>query len=200
MSKHAMPSNAYTNALRGNLPVPAGGTERLVFQAFMVFCMVACMVTFNWLLHTSQPSLAAFWQILYEYPLTFVIAFCIRTLVANPFVGRITTALVPQNLSGFRRTVVMALINVGTMVAIMTFFGVLLSNGPVRFTWLEYLNNLPVAYVMAFAINLLVVGPFVKIAYTHVIGPGMPIVRSKTSKLRHAFISFMLRAFANKGE
>lgn len=200
MPKHVIHSNAYTDTLQGRLPVPTSGTERLAFQTLMVFCMVTCMVTFNWLLHTPHPTPGAFSQILYEYPLTFVIALCIRTLVANPFVGHITTALVPQNLAGFKRTVVMTSINVGTMVTIMTFFGVLISNASGGFTWFEYITSLPIAYVVAFTINLLAVGPFVKIVYAHAIKPGMFFAHSKVTKLRRTFISFMLRIFANKGE
>ena len=70
MSLHAvrpLPDNAYTRALRGAVPVPAGGKDKLAFQVLMVFCMVPCMVTLNWLIHASDRSLAAFSEVLYEY-------------------------------------------------------------------------------------------------------------------------------------
>ena len=86
MSLHAvrpLPDNAYTRALRGAVPVPAGGKDKLAFQVLMVFCMVTCMVTLNWLIHASDRSLATFSEVLYEYPLTFIAALFVRTVVAR---------------------------------------------------------------------------------------------------------------------
>ncbi|MRZ30590.1 hypothetical protein GKD08_17820, partial [Paeniclostridium sordellii] len=166
MSLHAvrpLPDNAYTRALRGAVPVPAGGKDKLAFQVLMVFCMVTCMVTLNWLIHASDRSLAAFSEVLYEYPLTFIAALFVRTVVANPLVGRLARAVVPAGLAGFRRTVAMTLVNVSVMVTFMTFFGVLISNGPAGFTWLAYAESLPLSYLLAFSVNLLAVGPFVKV-------------------------------------
>ena len=125
----SLSNNAYFRALRGAVPVPAAGREKLAFQMLMVLCMVVCMVTLNWLLHTPDLTPNGFSQALYEYPLTFTIAFIVRTLIANPLVEHIMHAVIPATLSGLKRTVVLTLINVGIMVTIMTFFGVIISNG-----------------------------------------------------------------------
>ena len=187
MSLHAvrpLPDNAYTRALRGAVPVPAGGKDKLAFQVLMVFCMVTCMVTLNWLIHASDRSLAAFSEVLYEYPLTFVAALFVRTVVTNPLVGRLARAVVPAGLAGFRRTVAMTLVNVSVMVTFMTFFGVLISNGPAGFTWLAYAESLPLSYLLAFSVNLLAVGPFVKVAYAAAVKPGLLWASEKAAELR----------------
>lgn len=189
MSLHAvrpLPDNAYTRALRGAVPVPAGGKDKLAFQVLMVFCMVTCMVTLNWLIHASDRSLAAFSEVLYEYPLTFIAALFVRTVVANPLVGRLARAVVPAGLAGFRRTVAMTLVNVSVMVTFMTFFGVLISNGPAGFTWLAYAESLPLSYLLAFSVNLLAVGPFVKVAYAAAVKPGLLWASEKAAELRAA--------------
>ena len=116
------------------------------------------MVTLNWLIHASDRSLAAFSEVLYEYSLTFVAALFVRTVVTNPLVGRLARAVVPAGLAGFRRTVAMTLVNVSVMVTFMTFFGVLISNGPAGFTWLAYAESLPLSYLLAFSV--LFVGTF----------------------------------------
>ena len=203
MSLHvarSLPDNAYTRALRGAVPVPAGGKDKLAFQTLMVFCMVTCMVTINWLLHASEITWAAYAQALYEYPLTFAAAFCVRLFVANPIVARVVPAVVPSDLVGFKRTVAMTLVNVVSMVTFMTFFGVLISNGPAGFTWLAYAEGLPVSLVLAFAVNLLAVGPFVKIAYAYAVRPGLARLREKIGEARAAARSLVPSVLADKGE
>ncbi len=203
MSLHAvrpLPDNAYTRALRGAVPVPAGGKDKLAFQVLMVFCMVTCMVTLNWLIHASDRSLAAFSEVLYEYPLTFVAALFVRTVVANPLVGRLARAVVPAGLAGFRRTVAMTLVNVSVMVTFMTFFGVLISNGPAGFTWLAYAESLPLSYLLAFSVNLLAVGPFVKVAYAAAVKPGLLWASEKAAELRAAARAAIPRTLFGRGE
>lgn len=203
MSLHdvcTLPDNAYTRALRGALPVPTGGLAKLAFQTLMVFCMVTCMVTINWLLHTSDLSLSAYTQVLYEYPLTFAAALCVRMFVANPLVGRIVRATVPVHLVGIKRTLAMTLINVSTMVTFMTFFGVLISNGVDGFTWLAYGESLPLSFALAFAVNLLVVGPFVKIVFTGALKPGFLWVSEKATELGAAVRAARPRALFDRGE
>ena len=203
MSLHAvrpLPDNAYTRALRGAVPVPAGGKDKLAFQVLMVFCMVTCMVTLNWLIHASDRSSAAFSEVLYEYPLTFVAALFVRTVVANPLVGRLARAVVPASLAGFRRTVAMTLVNVSVMVTFMTFFGVLISNGPAGFTWLAYAESLPLSYLLAFSVNLLAVGPFVKVAYTAAVRPGLLWASEKAAEVRAAIRTAIPRTLFGRGE
>ncbi len=197
---HALSKNAYLRALRGAVAVPSEGKQKLVFQIMMVFCMVTCMVTCNWLIHTSQPSLFAFSQILYEYPLTFAIALFVRTVVANPIVAGLAKALVPAMLSGFKRTLAMTAVNVATMATIMTFFGVLISNGPFEFTWLSYLESLPTSYALAFFINLLAVGPFVKIIHARFVTPQLPHMREKAVSTYATVRAFIPKVLAGKGE
>lgn len=188
----SLPNNAYLRALRGAVPIPATGREKLAFQALMVFCMVVCMVTLNWLLHTPDLSPNGFSQALYEYPLTFIIAFVVRTLIANPLVEHIVRAVVPTTLAGLKRTVALTLINVGIMVTIMTFFGVIISNGPAQFSWLGYAQSLPFSFVMAFGLNFLVVGPAVKLIFAHIVKPKLMLLLQAAHKLRATVQSLTL--------
>lgn len=188
----SLSNNAYFRALRGAVPVPAAGREKLAFQMLMVLCMVVCMVTLNWLLHTPDLTPNGFSQALYEYPLTFTIAFIVRTLIANPLVEHIMHAVIPATLSGLKRTVVLTLINVGIMVTIMTFFGVIISNGPLQFTWLDYAQSLPLSLTMAFVLNFLIVAPAVKLSFAHIVKPKLPLLLRKARELRTAVRSFTL--------
>ncbi len=186
----SLPNNAYLRALYGTVPIPAAGREKLAFQTLMVLCMVVCMVTLNWLLHTPDLSPNGFSQALYEYPLTFVIAFVVRTLIANPLVERIVHAVIPATLAGLKRTAALTLINVGIMVTIMTFFGVIISNGPAQFSWLGYAQSLPFSFAMAFSLNFLIVGPAVKLAFAHIIKPKLTLLLQAARKLRTTMQSF----------
>ena len=101
-------------------------------------------------------------------------------------------AVIPATLSGLKRTVVLTLINVGIMVTIMTFFGVIISNGPLQFTWLDYAQSLPLSFTMAFVLNFLIVAPAVKLSFAHIVKPKLPLLLRKARELRTAVRSFTL--------
>lgn len=180
------PDNAYLRCLRGQVPVPASGAERFAFQTLMVFFMVSCMVTFNWLIRNPAPTPDAFAGMLYEYPLTFCIALAVRFCVANPLVDRIA-ARIPRALSGIGRTLAMTAANVCVMAPIMTFFGTLVSHGPEGFTWSAFALGVPVSIAAAFAVNLLAVGPLAKTLYARTLKPRILSLMRRASTLKSAF-------------
>ncbi len=94
----------------------------------------------------------------------------------------------------------MTLVNVSVMVTFMTFFGVLISNGPAGFTWLAYAENLPLSYLLAFSVNLLAVGPFVKVVYTAAVRPGLLWASEKAAEARAAIRTAIPRTLFGRGE
>lgn len=169
----------YAQCLRGTVPAPAPGWERNLFQFLMVFGMVTSMVTFNWLLHHPEPVLADWIAALYEYPLTFGVALGVRWFVANPLLDRTAGRLIPQKLSGIARSLAMTLSNIFAMVTIMTFFGIIISNGIEGFTWAEYAASLPVGYAAAFVANWFIVAPCAKLGFYRLVRPCLRSIRAK---------------------
>lgn len=163
--------------------MPTSGKERIVFQTLMVLFMSSCMVTFNGLLRQSGSPGIDLSSMLYEYPLIFCIALAMRIFVANPLVDRIVPHI-PRSLSGVRRALVMTGINVCIMATIMTFFGILVSQGPEGFTWMEFASNAPLSVVIAFTVNFLAVGPLVKIAYIRIVKPLLVALVDKLNQTR----------------
>lgn len=192
---HTKADNAYLRCLRGQIAVPTSGKERVAFQMIMVLFMVSCMVTFNWTIRQTDISLGSFSGVLYEYPITFCIALIMRSFVANPFVDRIVP-LVPGTLSGIGRSLVMTVINVGTMASIMTFFGTLISFGFDGFTWMEFISSIPISVPASILVNFLAIGPLVKILYTQAVKPRLDTWDTKLGEAKdvvtssaHGFLS-----------
>lgn len=196
---HSSSENVYLSALRGTLPMPANAKEQFVFQTLMVFFMVSSMVTFNWFLHTSDPTLSGYAQMMYEYPLMFFTGLLVRNFIANPLVGRIVPRVVPSALAGFKRTLAMTGINVAIMATIMTLFGTLFSHGPAGFTWMTYVESLPISYVMAFVVNLFAVNPLVKIIFARGIRPSLPVLYKKARGLRTRTLAFVSSDIFGRG-
>lgn len=177
MSQNTARSYTYLDCLKGRVPIPAEGKGRVAFQIAMVFCMVSCLVTLNWLVREPAPSLAAFAGILYEYPITFSIAVIVRLFVANPLVARIAPRIVPKTPEGIARTIVMTLINIVTMASIMTAFGIVISHGIGELSLASYATNLPLGYALAFTVNFFFAAPLVKTLFVRWAHPAREALR-----------------------
>ena len=157
----------YRDCLDGTAPAPKDALGKAVFGILMGGGMVTFMTTFNGLRHTGLDFLASSHWL---YPVVFSIAMGMRLLYANRVADAVAPRLIFPHLTGVARTAAMSALNVSLMAPVMAVFTALLLKGPdnlVANAW----GELPFVMAVAILVNLLVVGPAVRLLYHNVIMP-----------------------------
>jgi membrane-associated HD superfamily phosphohydrolase len=166
--KNICSRNGYMSLLAGHARMPENPQEKILFQAMMVCTMVTCLTTFNEFQHNGSSFLASLASHLYLYPLTFCIAFTIRTLIGNPITERVIGSFVAPRFHGISKTAMVSLTNIMVMATIVGAFGTLLSGHVADFASM-YIGDLPSIWISAFLVNFLVAGPLVKTIFAHIV-------------------------------
>ena len=164
-----LPRHDYTlrECLNGTAPVPQDPFGKGLFQLLMAGGMTTIMVTFNGILRDGPSFLAdSHWL----YPLILCISLGLRFLFANRLVAFLEPRLIPRTLRGFRRIISISALNVCLMAPIMGCVTTLLIHGPVGF-FEQLASTLPLTAPVSLLVNVLVVGPTVKMIYHNVILP-----------------------------
>ena len=164
-----LPRHDYTfqECLNGTAPVPQDPFGKGLFQLLMALGMTTFMVTFNGILRDGPGFLLdSHWM----YPLILCISLGLRFLFANRLVDFLVPRVIPQALGGLRRSVSVSALNVCIMAPIMGCIVTMLMHGPHGF-FEQLACTLPLTAPMSLLVNVLVVGPAVKMLYHNVIMP-----------------------------
>lgn len=163
------PRYTYADCLMGRVPVPqAGHPGKFFFTLLMVGGMVTFMVTYNGLRNFNWDVAYFFANSLWLYPLAFVIAMLVRTYIGDTVVGFVLPRFIAPRFTGFAKTLVLTLLNIAVMCPIMCGIITLLLAGPDGYFG-NYISALPMAFPVAYLVNLLIVGPAVKLLHSSVI-------------------------------
>lgn len=170
-TKHAprMPRHDYTfrECVNGTAPVPHDPFGNAVFQLLMAIFMTTVMVTFNGVLHHGPEFLiTSHWM----YPVILCISLGVRFLFANDLAAFLAPRVIPAHLGGFARNAAMATMNVIIMAPVMGCVVTLLMHGPDHFLE-QLILTLPITAPVSLVVNLLVVGPIVRMICHNIILP-----------------------------
>lgn len=161
---------SYLDCVGGKAPVPHDLLGKSMFSLLMAGGMTTFMVTFNGVLHSSANVLGFIIQSHWMFPLVVCISLSMRFLFADRLVGWLAPRFILPHLHGFARNAAMTLLNVALMAPVMGCIMTLLLNGPQGFI-AHLAGTLPLSAVVAVLVNLLVVGPVVKMLYHNVLTP-----------------------------
>ena len=176
----------YADCLCGRVTPPAAGAPgKFFFTMLMVGGMVTFMVTYNGLRHAGWNPAAFYPSHLWMYPLIYVIALLVRTLIADDIVGFVIPRFINNRFSGLPKNIVITLLNITIMCPIMSAIVTLLLYGTADFAW-NYLTGLPTIYPIGLIVNFFIVGPAVKLLHTNIIpsAQGMQIMINIQQNLR----------------
>ncbi|MDO4501941.1 MAG: DUF2798 domain-containing protein [Coriobacteriia bacterium] len=163
------PRYTYADCLQGRVKPPAPGAPgKMLFTFLMVGGMVTFMVTFNGLRHADWNLLWFLTHNLWMYPVIMAIGLLVRMKVGDAIVGAIAPRLIDGRITGFPKNLAMTVLNVTAMCPIMCGIVTFLLNGPDGFL-LQYATAVPISFAVACLVNLLVVGPAVKLLHAQVI-------------------------------
>ncbi|NPD32082.1 hypothetical protein HLV35_02210 [Eggerthellaceae bacterium zg-997] len=155
----------YVDCINGRVSRPTDMLGRFVFQLLMVASMVAVMSTFNGVRHSG---LDFFVHSHWFYPLVLFCAFLLRVLFVNRLTDHVISAHIVPNLTGALKVVSTAALNVALMTPCMTMVVTLLLQGTDDY-WAYVLATIPVNMAVAMLLNVLAVGPAVKMLYYNVV-------------------------------
>lgn len=160
-------SYRYRDCLDGTAPIPKDALGNAIFSLLMAGGMTTFMVSFNGVRHSG---LSFFFDSLWLYPVIFCLAMALRFLYVNRAVAYLGPRFVFPRFAGARRNVAMTLVNVAIMAPVMATIVTVLLKGPEGLL-LNLATELPLSMAAAVTVNLLVVGPVVKLLYHNVIRP-----------------------------
>lgn len=144
--------------------MPINKKEHLIFTFIMVFFMAIVMTTYNVTMHNgfSAESFKKAWLI---FPLTFVIAFMCEWFIVGKIAMKLVYRYVKPDDSLIKRIMLTALFFVTGMVTLMSFIGAVLFND-FNGTWLiTCLKSIPVNFMMAYPLQVLIAGPLVSTVF-----------------------------------
>ena len=157
----------YLDCLRGAVPAPKDAPGSALFLLLMVGGMVTIMTTFNGVRHSG---LGFFVTSHWLYPLSYCIAVALKLGFANRVAGFVAGRWIHPHLHGAALSVAMAALNVSIMAPLMCAVVTLLLQGPDG-ALAVIAAEAPLSVAVAIAVNLLVVGPTVRLLYHNVILP-----------------------------
>ena len=160
-------SYRYRDCLDGTAPIPKDALGNAIFSLLMAGGMTTFMVSFNGVRHSG---LSFFFESLWLYPVIFCLAMALRFLYVNRAGAYLGPRFVFPRFAGARRNVAMTLVNVAIMAPVMATIVTVLLKGPEGLL-LNLVTELPLSMAAAVTVNLLVVGPVVKLLYHNVIRP-----------------------------
>ena len=161
---------AFRECLNGTASVPRDPAGKGLFQILMAGGMVTFMATFNGVIHSDASVLDFIASSHWIYPLIMCISLGIRFLFANRLVDYLAPRFILPRFTGFARNVAMTLTNVAIMAPIMGCVMTMLLNGPEGF-FARLVATMPLSALVAILVNLLIVGPLVKMLYHNVLTP-----------------------------
>lgn len=147
--------------------MPQNKRESLIYTVLMCFVMVYFMSVYNVALHgVGALNLSAVSQAWMGLPFAYVVALLLDVFVASPVVKKIafTKILVPQD-PAWKKILVIASGMVIIMCACMSLYGAVetcVHTGQWSQIPQMWLRNLPLNFIMAWPLQMVVAGPLVR--------------------------------------
>lgn len=145
--------------------MPKTNFQRIIFTAMMALAMVYAMICYNIALNTSgmtnEVFLIAFHELLFMYPVAFVLEFFIVEKLALMLAFRIVT---PKDHPFFIQTAISSMI-VCLMCPMMSFIATLLFKNPGNQIIAMWLQTTVMNFPMAFFIQIFFIGPMIRFLF-----------------------------------
>lgn len=149
--------------------MPQNKRESLIYTIMMCFIMVLWMSVYNVSLHTggfTQGSIQAAWI---GFPIAFIFAICCDIFFVSKIAKHIAfTYFVKPSSSSIQKVIAVSCCMVIPMVFIMSLYGALeacISTGTWNNILFIWLMNIPMNFIMALPLQLLIAGPVVRVIF-----------------------------------
>ncbi len=140
--------------------MPINKTEHLVYTFLMVLFMAIVMTTYNVIIHNglSVESLKIVWLM---FPFTFIAAFLCEWFLVSKAAMSLSQKILKEDDFLLKKIVITAFCFVSGMVILMSFLGPLIANGFSSNIFEIWIKGIPVNFIMAFPLQVIIAGPLV---------------------------------------
>ncbi|RKP58106.1 DUF2798 domain-containing protein [Cohnella endophytica] len=141
--------------------MPSNKREGIYFGLMMVFGMVSVMYFYNMYMEGLLGTLT-FWSVLFNYSLTFIVAFIVETFLVGPIMRGIAFKLPYDKSKKLKVIVAVSTCMVVGMVICMSVYGLItaiLSNHLEGSLFMHYFKLIIRNFAVAYPSQLLIVGP-----------------------------------------
>jgi hypothetical protein len=144
--------------------MPVNKKEHVIFTFLMVFFMAIVMTSYNVVMHNgfSLDSVRNAWLV---FPFTFVTAFVCEWFIVGKIAMKLAHKVLKEDDALVKRILVTALFFVTGMVTLMSFLGPVISNGFSSDLLQLWVKNIPVNFIMAYPLQVLIAGPFIRFIF-----------------------------------
>jgi hypothetical protein len=141
--------------------MPKNKKESFVFTIMMCSMMVLVMSAYNALRIHGQSHMF-FKSVLIGFPLGFAVAFLADWFVVGPLAKKIAFMFIQKEDTLRKKGMIISICMVTGMVIVMSLFGAVMGVGISQSTFKIWLINMPMNFVVALPLQLLLVGPAVR--------------------------------------
>lgn len=150
---------------------PQNKREDIIFTVMCVSFMCFCMLTYNMIL-TMGFTWEAILQAWKMFPLTFAVCFCVDFFIVCPNTKRIMNKIAGPWMKPWMGTLLFQFLTVCQVVILESFYGALMSTGFTNEVWMSWLHHIPLNFIAALPLMILVAGPFVTFLFRLLIPVG----------------------------
>lgn len=144
--------------------MPTTKKESLVFTLMMCSLMVLCMAAYNAArIHGVTEHYLI--DVLKGFPLAFVYALVADLFLVGPLAKILAYSMIEQGDPIIKKVLIISSCMVTGMVIVMSLFGAIMGVGISDETFLVWMKNIPMNFIVALPLQVLLVGPIVRFGF-----------------------------------
>ncbi len=147
--------------------MPKNKKESFIFTLMMCTIMVLVMTFYN--MFRSHGTEGLIVQTLIGFPLGFVVAFVGDWFLVGPLAKKVAFKFVGHNDPVIKKALVISSCMVTGMVIYMSLFGAIMGVGFTEGLLMAWLINIPLNFIVALPLQLVVAGPIVRFGFSKVV-------------------------------
>lgn len=151
--------------------MPKNKRESLIFTVLMCAFMVYCMSIYNISLHSGF-SRETFVQAWIGFPPAYIVGMLLDWFIVSKVAKKLAFIVVKPESQDLFKVIAISSCMVCGMVIFMSMYGAIEVAGISNAVWSVWLRNIPLNFIMALPLQLLVAGPIVRTVFRKVFPEG----------------------------
>lgn len=156
--------------------MPVNKRESLIYTVMMCFMMVLCMSIYNVALHIGELHIGVIKEAWIGFPIAYIVAMCFDWfLISKLAKGFAFSFLVKPHSKDLQKVIAVSCCMVIPMVIVMSLYGGVEScvkTGEWSSLGMIWLGNIPMNFIMALPLQLLIAGPVIRKVFRTVFPEG----------------------------